>query len=501
MDGCHTVEDKLIKEIEVLKIELKETKELLKEKEDTLMKTHACYKKILNDIPEFVEMTDSDETSVDCKGCDEYRDLSCEIKGQGYKRVMCCYKIFQEKLKKSENRYEKLFQLSPDAIVVQKGDIVTLCNEAAARLVGVEKAEDLIGKSAKDFLLPTYHENMEKKVSDIIEKNVVITDTTEKMKRTNGEIINIETRGVAFEYDNDIHALGIIRDISERKRTEKLTKDFMESQRQLKEALEYDQLKNEFFSNMSHEFKTPLNVILGTIQLLELYGQESNYLMDNIPKKIKRMKQNCYRLLRLVNNLIDITKLDCGFMKLRLRKYDIVKILDSIVTSILDYAINKDLNISFHTRIYKKMISIDVHMIERVILNLIANAIKFSNSGGNIKIKLYEIKDHIYITVEDSGIGIPQNKLSGIFERFNQIDRSLTRNQEGSGIGLSIVKSLVELHNGSVSVESEIGKGSTFTVKLPICVNSDDVEHDIDNTLEYNGQIERIKIEFADIYF
>jgi len=270
----------------------------------------------------------------------------------------------------------------------------------------------------------------------------------------------------------------------------------------LDETILADNLKTEFFSNLSHELRTPLNVILSALQLLDNYtiGSDVNDKERKFKKYSKIMKQNCYRQLRLVNNMIDITKLDAGFFELNLQNCDIVNVVESVTMSVAEYIKSKSIELIFDTDIEECIISCDPEKIERVILNLLSNSIKFTKPGGSMIVNMHDKGENIIISIKDTGIGIPNDKLGIIFDRFRQVDKSLARKQEGSGIGLSIVKSLVELHKGTISVVSQYGKGTGFTIMLPVTVLSK--ENHICEAFETESQqrIEKIHIEFSDIY-
>jgi two-component system sensor histidine kinase ChiS len=265
------------------------------------------------------------------------------------------------------------------------------------------------------------------------------------------------------------------------------------------EIIQYNKLQTEFFANISHEFRTPLNLIFSTIQIFELCMQDSLEMKEH--KYMKIMKQNCYRLLRLVNNLIDITKIDSGYFEIQLQNHNIVQIVENITLSISEYIERNDLHLIFDTDVEEKIIACDVDKIERIILNLLSNAIKFTKTGGNIYVKIYDQKEHVIICVKDTGKGIPKDKIDTIFKRFMQIDKSLSRKKEGSGIGLSLVKALVEMHKGEIFVESEYGKGTEFIIKMPakgiLMKNKEIRKEDRYNKHTY---IENINIEFSDIY-
>lgn len=287
-----------------------------------------------------------------------------------------------------------------------------------------------------------------------------------------------------FNYQNRFNGIfGSIQDITENKL--------------LVEAKEYDKVKTEFFANISHELKTPLNVILASTQLLDLYNSKENY--NNIHEKIEKtsstIKQNIFRLSRLINNIIDITRVDTGYLELQLTNHNIVSLVEEITMSVVDYFENKGISINFDTEIEEKIIALDREKIERVMLNLLSNSVKFTNSGGKIMVKVCDGDDFVAISVQDTGIGIPIEKQDIIFERFRQVDKSFSRNNEGSGIGLSLVKSLVELHGGSVTVKSIYGKGSEFIITLPVIQMEGDKE---DSIIESFCEKKK-EIEFSDI--
>lgn len=270
-----------------------------------------------------------------------------------------------------------------------------------------------------------------------------------------------------------------------------------------KKALELESVKNEFMANMSHELKTPLNIIYSMLQLVDLeikkgLQETPDSLALNRLKKFKQVyKQNVFRLLRLINNITEVSYTDAGYYMVRLVNCDVVKIIEDITMSVVDYVKNKKLNIIFDTEVEELIMACDPEKVERIMLNLLSNAVKYTDEGGDIQVNLEIREGHLAILVKDSGIGIPKDKQESIFERFVQVDSSFTRKCEGSGIGLALVKRLVELHKGVVSVESELGKGSTFIIEIPIEKVEENLEVDINigNTL-----VEKCKIEFSDIY-
>ncbi|MFT9495389.1 sensor histidine kinase [Anaerosolibacter sp.] len=177
----------------------------------------------------------------------------------------------------------------------------------------------------------------------------------------------------------------------------------------LKDLLEKDRLKTEFFINISRELKTPLNIILGVIQLVT--SEHNHNDIDSFNRYVGMMRQNCYRLLRLIDNLIDITRLEAGFLRMDFKHYNLVSVVEDITLSVAEYVKSKNVSIIFDTDIEEKIITCDVDKIERVMLNLLSNALKFTEPSGTIVVELLDGYEYINICVKDTGIGIPNDML------------------------------------------------------------------------------------------
>lgn len=292
----------------------------------------------------------------------------------------------------------------------------------------------------------------------------------------------------------------LITDFMESQQNLKLTQEqLLKVEREKNETLEKAlEMKDEFLSLVSHEFRTPINVISTAIQALNyIYGNE---LSDKVKEYLGTIRQNTFRQLRLVNNLLDITRANAGRIKINKKNIDIVFLTKAITESVYDYAAQKGVMVSLSSSFKKKIIGIDDEKYERIILNLISNAIKFTPEGKSISVTLRSVKDKICVEVKDNGIGIPQDKMDIIFDKFGQVDSSLSRQAEGTGIGLSLVKMFVNALGGSVSVKSKIGKGSTFTVLFPNeKVKEEETVIKMENLMN-NRLIEVTNVEFSDIY-
>lgn len=298
----------------------------------------------------------------------------------------------------------------------------------------------------------------------------------------------------------------IVRRIEESARLNSQVSDFKKLKIKYKEIKEVEKAKGQFFANLSHEIKTPINIIYSCVQLLDINKKDSESALWNAYNKYDNtIKQNCYRLLRLVNNLVDMTKIDSGYMNLSFVNYEVVSLVEDIILSIVPYVESKNINVLFDTYIEELEIRCDPESIERVILNLLSNAVKFTNNNGNIFVLMDADDKYVTIRIKDDGVGISEEVQEEIFKRFVQEDKSFNRKKEGSGIGLALVKSLVELHDGQVYLEKGTKKGSEFVVKLPnVRIEKEkEKENENDNKIidvDNKPLVQKIHIEFSDIY-
>jgi signal transduction histidine kinase/ligand-binding sensor domain-containing protein/CheY-like chemotaxis protein len=234
--------------------------------------------------------------------------------------------------------------------------------------------------------------------------------------------------------------------------------------------LEMDHLKSRFFANISHEFRTPLTLILGPIEQLI-----SGSYRENQKNMYLRIRHNAKRLLRLINQLLDLSRLEADKLQLKASPTDIVHITRSIIASFESMAKHRNINLIFRSDVENLLVWLDVDCYEKIINNLLSNAFKFSKTDSAITVDLNEKKpDEIFskgsveIKISDQGKGIPEEQIKKIFDRFYQGEDDLSRSYEGSGIGLALVKELVGLHYGTIAVNSIEGKGTTFSVELPL---------------------------------
>jgi len=250
------------------------------------------------------------------------------------------------------------------------------------------------------------------------------------------------------------------------KRTQKIEEDKLIILEQSEELKKLDKAKTKFFSNITHEFRTPLTLIIGSTEQLLTETKQIQH------KKQYRVLKNAKHLLGLVNQLLDLSKLEVGRMKLELSRGDIVQYTGALVEQLESMATHKNQRLAFLKSNIVWNTVFDKDKWDKIIYNLVSNAIKFTPEGGAIQLCLRKMSqgtsEWINLEVKDTGRGIAQDQLSNIFNRFYQVDGSLTREQEGTGIGLALVKELVELQDGEIWVTSEIGKGTSFEIKIPV---------------------------------
>lgn len=408
-------------------------------------------------------------------------------------------KVLEEAVLNNEHCYDLIINHSDDGIIIIKEDRLIFANSTAAKLFGAQEVSQLIGMSYYDFMDDGLKENVKHRLRNLLMSKDMFPFEEVCLRRLDGSVAYMESSLNYFVYREEPAVLTILRDIGPQKEITTLKHDIAESEKKLSQSQEYNKMLTEFFSNISHELKTPLTILLGTIQLISMLKKEEHQGIekDKLSSYVGIMKQNTYRLIRLVNNLIDTSKYDSGYLKLNLHNHNIVSIVESISESVNQFVNCKGINMVFDTDTEEKIMAVDADKIERIILNLLSNAVKFTERGGEIYVNLEDLDNLVRVTVKDTGLGIPDDKLEIIFDRFGQVDKTFTRNREGSGIGLSLVKALTEMHGGTLSVKSEVGKGSEFIIELPVTVIEDEED---DFSIVFESKVDKINIEFSDIY-
>ncbi len=251
------------------------------------------------------------------------------------------------------------------------------------------------------------------------------------------------------------------RELRSRLQLEETTAQLKESNIKLKSL---DELKTQFFANVNHELRTPLTLILAPLKAV-LEGRMGR-LSPTLEDTLETMQRNGYKLLKLINNLLDLNKLEEGKMRLKLKAVDLAEFIPPLLAAAKPMADQRQIRLYYQHPPQPLALTLDPDQFEKVVFNLLSNALKFTNKGGKITIYLEDKDQTVTMAIEDTGIGIPANMLETIFDRFSQVDGSKSRAQEGTGIGLALAKEIVLVHKGTIHAESELGKGSKFIVEL-----------------------------------
>ena len=253
-------------------------------------------------------------------------------------------------------------------------------------------------------------------------------------------------------------------------------------------------LQENFLINISHDLRSPVNSILSVLQCLKyLNGDNSKEIKEKTNEYRKIIKRNSLKIIKLIDNLIDTTKLEGENYKLSKTNIDIVNVVESIVDSIEVYANQKNINIIFDTNVEEFIINADLEAIDRIVMNLLSNAIKFSPIDETIEVTLNAEKNKVHISVKDNGMGIAEEEQKKIFNRFEQATNSKRIEGKGSGIGLDLVSYLVKGHGGKIELKSKLNEGSEFIVTLPIGkLNIIEEKHE----LMSRNKVEQLEIEF-----
>jgi adenylate cyclase len=265
---------------------------------------------------------------------------------------------------------------------------------------------------------------------------------------------------------------------------------YEKTRQQAERLFELDKQKTEFFQNISHEFRTPITLIQGPLESAVGAGEGLSYSQSAIALR------NSRRLLRLVNQLLDLQRLDAGRMQPSFRPCDLVEFVSQIVESFRPYCEKKGLQLTTHLN-ECPTVYLDMEKFDKVVYNLLSNAMKFTPEGGTISVRLKFAGDRCILEVQDTGIGIVQEQIPHLFERFRQAEGSANRSYEGSGLGLALVKELVELHSGQVSVDSVYGEGTTFKLSLVTGTAHLPTEQVLETPVELNTS--RASVELADL--
>lgn len=389
----------------------------------------------------------------------------------------------EEKINFIEDNIKEIILIVDDKFVIEYASI------KFKKILGY-KREEIIGKKLVELIGEKDKEKYTNNIMNLYRKNNIINIG---LLSKSQEIIETEIRINNFK-DGSGETTGLIMFITALENNSEIEK----LKGKLNEIKESEESQKDFYAELSHELRTPVNIMYSSIQLLEQKKNEDREEFVKYYNKYgKVMMQNSLIMLKLINNLIDTNKVDSGFVKGNFKNYDIVSLIENVTMLAIPYLDAKNIELIFDTELEENYIKCDLDKIERVMLNLLSNAAKYTECGGTIKVELFFDDDFVTIKVKDSGVGIPENMQDEIFKKFEQVEDRKEK-KLGSGIGLALVKSLIEIHSGTIAVNSKLGEGSEFIIKLP-----NEIEKGLNNEIEMvnleRESFANLSIEFSDL--
>jgi len=376
-----------------------------------------------------------------------------------YVRDITERKKAERDLKSSEENFRALVNNTLDGIIILnfEGEVIA-ANAAVGKMFNVP-LEKIKSTSIAKYLAP---ESVPIAIKDQIN---VLNDqggylSIYKAISSTGEPFWIEGLGTKIIYQNQPANIVVIRDITVRKKAE-------EALINAKTAAEVaNRTKSEFLTNMSHELKTPLNSIIGFSDLLK--EEIAGPLNEKQSRYVQFISSSGKNLLNIINDILDLSKAEAGEDDLHMEEFSADESIKKVISMVLPQILEKDIKLNYQSENRKLWIAADEGKFRQIMENLLSNAIKFTPAGGSIDVTLKQEDTLVTIEVKDTGIGIPEDSLEKIFKPFIQIESSLSRNFEGTGLGLTLVKKYVEMHGGNIYVESKISEGSAFRFELPL---------------------------------
>jgi len=368
----------------------------------------------------------------------------------------------EEKIKRAAQEWRTTFDSITDMISIHdKNFKITRVNKAFANAFKKEPKE-LIGETCYEVFHNTKQPcpNCPHMWSLKTKKPA----TLELFEPRLGIHLGVSTSPILDENGEVTSSVHIAKDITERKLAEERLR---EANEKLKE---YNQLKDEFVSTASHELRTPLSIIMAAIRIMldEIPGEIVEKQRDVLTRAMKNVKG----LSKIVDSLLSIAKIESGKLDLKITVVNICELIKETVSNCNTLAQEKSLSLDFEVPEQRIDICLDPDRIKEVLINLISNSIKFTSEGGWVKVTCTERDGEVLVSVQDSGVGISEEDIPKLFDKFTQFGRQAGPGEKGTGLGLAIVKKLVEMHGGKIEVESEVDQGTTFTISLPLTTKS-----------------------------
>jgi PAS domain S-box-containing protein len=388
------------------------------------------------------------------------------VRAWGTQRDITAQKQAEEALRASEERFAKAFQASPDGLVISRiSDAVVLeVNDSFVSMSGYGR-DEIIGNSALQIGLYEDPSSRERALKILREHNFV-RDVELAMRRKSGEVRWILLSAEPMDLRGEHCWLTISRDITERKHAEEERERLLLQEKEAREEAETaSRMKDEFLATISHELRTPLTAILGWASMLNR-GSLSQFQTRHA---LQVIQQSAKSQARLVDDILDTARIITGRLKLDAHPVKIERVFQAAIDVIRPSAEAKRIALQAMVDDRSSIVFGDANRVQQVIWNLLSNAVKFTSEGGRVEAGLSRSGGHVEITVTDTGMGIEPEFMPYVFDRFRQADSTSTRKYSGLGLGLAIVRHVVEMHGGTVAASSPgKGQGATFKVRFPI---------------------------------
>ncbi|MEG1482111.1 ATP-binding protein [Clostridium sp.] len=391
---------------------------------------------------------------------------------------------------KSEKRYCNIIESFKDGVLIFKMGRLMYINNEGLYMLGLTYKEEIINKSFKSILDIVMDEQMINKNELVEESNICLLDfNVNKRYKFKSKFDKDKELELYLVKNNDNREIVYIRDMTE-------INKYNEMRERYEEYVKQEEIKNKFYSNISHELRTPINLINSALTLNEVYLNDNN--IECIGKNNKAIRQNCLRLIRTINNFIDTNKSTEGYLKLNKKRYNIVEVVENATIATKKYLDKINNTLIFDAALEEMYLACDRDMIERVMLNLLSNSVKYGENGGKVNVNVFLNNCNATIVVRNNTRPIMKEEEPYIFDKFTKLNKSLSREKEGSGLGLYLSKAIVKLHNGTIYYEASKKGWNKFTINIPIEDNLG--QYPKGEEVEIISLDKKVDVEFSDIY-
>jgi len=394
----------------------------------------------------------------------------------------------------SDEQFRGMIENAPVPIFINRDDRIHFINRAGIQLLRAQSPQQLLGQSVYDIFHPEVHERMRSRIAALRERpGNSVPAVEERVVTLDGAAVEVEVAAMSYRVDGHLDIQVVVRDVTELRRAEReirelnatLERRVAERTRELDQA---NRAKSDFLANMSHELRTPLNSIIGFSEMLR------DGILGDLEARQREFVDDIFdagtHLLALINDILDLSKVEAGMLQLETDAVDIAALFRSSTLVVREKAAASRIRVDTQLESGLASLAADERKLKQILYNLLSNAVKFTSPGGAVSLRARRCtraevaldnampgrllplpsgddEEFLAITVEDSGAGIAAENLARLFEPFTQVDSSVARRHAGTGLGLSLVRRLAELHAGTVAVESRLGAGSRFHVWLP----------------------------------